>query len=134
MIRKIDHVGIVVRDLDKAIKLYSEAFGFKVKMIEVMKENETRIALIPVGEVLLELIEPTGPGRAQHFLEEQGEGFHHICFRVQDIDKALKEVGQRIKVIDEKPRPGVAGSRIAFLDPQSLFNVKTELAERKEEI
>ena len=134
MIRKIDHIGIVVRDLDKAIKLYSEAFGFKVKMIEVMKENQTRIALIPVGEVLLELIEPTGPGRAQRFLEEQGEGFHHICFRVQDIDKALKEVGQRVKVRDEKPRPGVAGSRIAFLDPQSLFNVKTELAERKEEI
>ncbi|GAF76400.1 unnamed protein product [marine sediment metagenome] len=134
MIRKIDHVGIVVRDLDKAIKLYSEAFGFKVKMIEVMKENQTRIALIPVGEVLLELIEPTGPGRAQRFLEEQGEGFHHICFRVQDIDKALKEVGKRVKVRDEKPRPGVAGSKIAFLDPQSLFNVKTELAERKEEI
>jgi methylmalonyl-CoA epimerase len=134
MIEKVDHIGIIVRDLDKAIKVYSEALGLKLKMTEVLEEYQVKIAFIPVGETLIELIEPLGPGRAQQFLKEHGEGLHHICFRVTDIDKTLGRVGKKLTLRDKKPRPGAAGSRIAFLDPASIFNVETELAERKEEI
>ena len=134
MIEKVDHIGIIVRDLDKAIKVYSEALGLKLKMTEVLEEYQVKIAFIPVGETLIELIEPLGPGRAQQFLKEHGEGLHHICFRVTDIDKMLGRVGKKLTLRDKKPRPGAAGSRIAFLDPESIFNVETEFAERKEEI
>ncbi len=134
MIEKIDHIGIVVKDLDRAIKVYSEALGLKVKMIEVLEEYQVKMAFLPVGETLVELIEPTGPGVAQHFLEEHGEGLHHICYRVADIDRALEAIGQKVNLRDKTPRLGAAGSRIAFLDPQSIFNVETELVERKEEI
>ena len=134
MIEKIDHIGIVVKDLDRAIKVYSEALGLKVKMTEVLEEYQVKIAFLPVGETLIELIEPLGPGAAQHFLQEHGEGLHHICYRVTDIDQALEAVGQKVNLRDETPRLGAAGSKVAFLDPQSIFNVETELVERKEEI
>jgi len=130
MIEQIDHIGIVVKDLDKAIKVYSEAFGLKVKMIDVSEEFQVKIAFIPVGEVLVELLEPIGPGAIQEFLRK-GEGLHHICFRVRDIDIVLEEIGKKVKLRDKKPRPGGAGSRVAFLDPESLFNVETELVERR---
>ena len=134
MIEKIDHIGIIVRDLDKAIKVYSEALDLELKMTEVLEEYQVKIAFIPIGESLIELCEPIGPGEDQDFLEEHGEGLQHICFRVADIDKALEEVGKKVKLRDKEPRPGAAGSRIAFLDPQSIFNVETQLVERKEEI
>ncbi len=131
MIEKIDHVGIVVKDLDKAVKVYSEALGLKVETIEEMEEIQAKLAFVPVGEGFIEFIEPIGPGKYQDFLREHGEGFSHICFKVKDIDKALEEVGKKLNLRDKKPRPGGAGSRIAYLDPQSVFNVETELVERK---
>ena len=133
MIQKIDHIGIVVNDLDKAIKTYSDGLGLKVKMIERSEEFNVRIAFLPVGEVLVELLEPVGPGMVQDFLTQRGEGIHHICYKVPDINKALEEVGKTLKFRDQKPRPGAAGSKVAFLDPQSIFNVETEFVERKEE-
>jgi len=134
MIEKLDHIGILVKDLDKAMKVYSEGLGLSVKRIEQSEEFQVKIAFLPVGEVLVELIEPIGPGAIQDYLNEHGEGLHHICYRVANIDKALEEVGAKLKMRDQKPRPGGAGSRVAFLDPQSIFNVETELVERKEQI
>ena len=136
MIEKVDHIGIVVEDLDKAMKVYSEGLGLKVKLVEESEEFKVRIAFMPVGEVLIELIEPVGPGMAQDFLEERGGGLHHICYRVTDIDKSLEEFGKSkvLKLRDKRSRPGGAGSKVAFLDPESMFNVETELVERKEEI
>jgi methylmalonyl-CoA/ethylmalonyl-CoA epimerase len=134
MIEKIDHIGIVVKDLDKAIETYSEGLGLAVKRVERSEEFQVKIAFIPVGEVLVELLEPIGPGGIQDFLDEHGEGLHHMCFRVGDIDKALEEVGGKLTLRDRKPRPGGAGSRVAFLDPRSICNVETELVEREEEL
>ena len=134
MVEKIDHIGIVVKDLDKAIATYSEGLGLAVKRVERSEEFQVKIAFIPVGEVLVELLEPIGPGRIQDFLDEHGEGLHHMCFRVGDIDKALEEVGGKLTLRDRKPRPGGAGSRVAFLDPRSICNVETELVEREEEV
>jgi methylmalonyl-CoA/ethylmalonyl-CoA epimerase len=134
MIEKIDHIGIVVKDLDEAIKAYSEGLGFKVKMVEQSEEFKVKIAFLPVGEVLVELLEPTGPGMIQDFLREHGEGLHHICYRVADINQAMEKIGKTLNLRDKKPRPGGAGSIVAFLDPASIFNVETELVERKEEL
>lgn len=134
MVEKIDHIGIVVKDLDKAIEAYSEGLGLEVKRVERSEEFQVKIAFIPVGEVLVELLEPIGPGGVQDFLDEHGEGLHHICFRVKDIDRALEDVGGKLRVRDKKPRPGGAGSRVAFLDPRSICNVETELVEREEEL
>ena len=134
MIEKIDHVAIVVKDLDNAIKLYSEGLGLNLKRVEHSEEFQVKVAFLPVGEVLVELLEPTGPGTISDFLEEHGEGLHHICYRVGDIKKTLKEVSRQFKLRDKKPRPGGAGSKVAFLDPQSIFNTETEFVERKEEI
>ena len=134
MIEKLDHIGIVVKDLDRAMKVYSDGLGLSIKMIDQSEEFQVKVAFLPVGEVLIELIEPIGPGGIQDFLNEHGEGLHHICYRVANINKALEEVGAKLKMRDQKPRPGGAGSKVAFLDPQSIFNVETELVERGEEI
>jgi methylmalonyl-CoA epimerase len=134
MIEKIDHIGIVVKDLARAIKVYSDGLGLKVKRIEQSEEFQVKVAFLPAGEVLVELLEPTGPGMIQDFLKEHGEGLHHICYRVADIKKTLEDVGGKLKLRDKKPRPGGAGSKVAFLDPQGIFNVETELVERKNDI
>ncbi len=132
MIEKIDHIGIVVKNLDKAIEIYSQALGLKVKAVETSEEFQVKIAFLPIGEVLIELVQPIGPGMVQDFLKEKGEGLHHICYKVDGITRALAEIGKTVKLRDERPRPGAAGSLVAFLDPQALFNVETELVERKE--
>ncbi len=134
MIEKIDHIGIVVKDLDEAIRGYSEGLGLKVKMVEHSEEFNVKIAFLPVGEVLVELLQPTGPGMIQDFLKGHGEGLHHICYRVPDIHQAMERIGKTLELRDKKPRPGAAGSFVAFLEPASIFNVETELVERKEEL
>ena len=131
MIEKIDHIGIVVKDLEKAIKVYSDVLGLKVENVEQVEEFKVKIAFLPVGEVLVELLEPIGPGTVQDFLTEHGEGLYHICYKVTDIDKALEEVGKKTKLRDKRPRPGGGGSRVAFLEPEGMFNVETEFVERK---
>ena len=131
MIEKIDHIAMVVRDLDRAVKVYSKGLGLDAERIEQSDEFQVRMAFIPVGDVHIELIEPIGPGRAQDFLEEHGEGMYHICYRVGNIKKAIKKFGSTLKFRDRKPRKGSAGALVAFLEPESLFNVYTELAERR---
>ena len=131
MIEKIDHIGIVVKDLERAIKVYSEVLGLKVEKVEQVEEFKVKIAFLPVGEVLIELLEPVGPGVVQDFLNERGEGLYHICYRVADIEEALEVVGKKTKLRDKRPRPGGAGSRVAFLEPEGMFNVETEFVERK---
>jgi len=131
ILEKIDHIGIVVKDLDKAIRVFSEALGLTVRTIQVLEEYQAKIAFLPIGESFIELCQPIGPGEDQDFLTEHGEGLQHICFEVKNIDKTLEEIGRKVELRDKKPRLGAEGSRIAFLDPQSVFNIEIELAERK---
>jgi len=131
IIEKVDHIGMVVRDLDQAIRVYSEALGLELKGVETSEEFNVRIAFLPVREVLVELLQPVGPGMIQDFLTTNGEGIHHICYEVADIERALKEVGGKLKLRDEKPRPGGGGSLVAFLDPGSIFGVETEFVQKK---
>jgi methylmalonyl-CoA epimerase len=137
MYQKIDHIGIAVHNLEEALKVYEGVYGLQPLKIETLEQLHVRIAFIPLGEVLIELLEPTeeGAGRIGQFLKEKGEGLHHIALRVQDIDAVLdrlKEMGVPLR--DKQPRPGGDDSRIAFMDPSFTQNVLTELVERKREI
>ena len=108
--------------------------GLEVSMVETLAAYHVKIAFLPIGESLIELCQPTGPGRLQDFIEQRGEGLHHICYRVTNITKALAEIGKNVALRDKTPRGGAAGSKVAFLEPQGIFNVETELVEREQEI
>jgi len=130
MIEKIDHIGIVVRDLQNGIKLYTEGLGLKVESIEESEEFQTKLAMLPCGEVLIELLEPTGAGMLQDFLNNHGEGLHHIAYKVSNINEALEKASKTFELRDKTPLPGAGGSRIAFLNPASILNVETEFVEK----
>jgi methylmalonyl-CoA/ethylmalonyl-CoA epimerase len=137
MIKKIDHIGIAVRSLAAALYTYKKFYGLEAIKIETNKNTNTKIALIRVGEALIELLEPIEPGagRIGQFLEEQGEGFHHIAFRVEDIDHEIKRLNQiEVPLRDKEPRDGTDASRVAFIEPTSTQNVLTQLVERKQEV
>lgn len=137
MLKKIDHIGIVVKDLDAALDMHKKAYGLKAMKTETLKAMNVKIAFIPLGEVLIELIEPIehGVGRIGQFLEEHGEGFHHIAYRVEDIEYAMQILDRaNIQARDKEPRSGADESRIAFIEPEFTQNVLIELVERKREV
>jgi methylmalonyl-CoA/ethylmalonyl-CoA epimerase len=137
MIKKIDHIGIAVKNLGDALRLYKKVYGLEPIKTETLDDINVKIAFIPLGEVLIELLEPTAPGagRIGKFIEEKGEGFHHIAFRVEDIDHAMEKLKEiRVPLRDQKPRDGGDESRIAFIESAFTQNVLTELVERKREV
>ncbi len=133
MIKKIDHIGIAVRSIEEAVKLYTDVFGLKVKEIDVVADQKVRTAVIPVGETNIELLEPIGSdGPVARFLEKRGEGMHHLSLVVDNIQDSLQTmVEKEIPLIDEKPRNGGGGSKIAFLHPKGT-KVLIELVESGE--
>jgi methylmalonyl-CoA epimerase len=134
MIKKIDHIGIAVKNLDNAMRKYADIFGLKATSVEVHSDLNIRICFIPVGEVLIEFLEPLSEeGRIGKFIEENGEGIHHIAYGVTDLDGMLRIMRtEKIKLRDEQPRPGGMGSKIDFIDPIETNGVLTELVERPE--
>ena len=131
MITKINHVGIAANSLDNTLKLYTEVLGLSVKDIEVNEDIKTRIAVLPVGESKIELLESTDPeGTIAKHIEKFGEGLHHIALEVTDIEDALKKLSEHgIPLIDEKPRKGVENTKIAFLHPKGTGRVLLELVQ-----
>lgn len=129
---RIDHVGIAVKSLEEARKLY-EALGLKVTDIEEVAEQKVRVAFLPLEGSEIELLETTDPeGPIGKFIEKRGEGIQHIALRVDNIEAALEELkGRGFQLIDQKPRYGAGGARIAFLHPKSTSGVLLELSERK---
>jgi methylmalonyl-CoA/ethylmalonyl-CoA epimerase len=137
LIKRIDHIGIAVKNLSEALNTYKRLYGLDAIKIETLKDIKVNVAFIPLGEVLIELLEPVEPGegRIGKFLKERGEGFHHLAFRVEDIHNALEQLkNMNVPLRDEKPRDGGDGSKIAFIEPLSTQNVLTELVERDREI
>ncbi|MQL52401.1 methylmalonyl-CoA epimerase [Desulfofundulus thermobenzoicus] len=132
MIKKIDHVGIAVKDLQKAIEFYEGLLGLKVTDTEVVEEQKVKVAFLPTGDSEVELLESTTPdGPIARFIEKNGEGIQHIAFRVDNLEEKLAELKARgVRLIDEKPRRGAGGARIAFLHPRSTFGTLVELCER----
>ena len=131
MIKKIDHIAIVVYNIEEALQFYEGDLGLELTEVKEAPEQAVRIAFLPVGESQIELVEPlsTDSGVAR-FLEKRGEGLHHICLEVDDIEAALQDLAaQGIRLIDEQPRRGAHG-RVAFLHPKSAHGVLIELIEK----
>lgn len=133
MIKKIDHLGIAVKDMSEAIKFYEEMLGLKVSEVELVEEQKVKVAFLPIGDSEVELLESTTPdGPIARFIEKNGEGIQHIAFRVDNLEQKLEELkGKGVRLIDEKPRRGAGGAMIAFLHPKSTFGTLIELCERK---
>lgn len=130
MIEGIHHLGIAVRSLKQTLEIYSRAMGLEVQKTVELPDFKVKIGFVPVGDVLLEFIEPlSSSGAFVDFLSQRGEGLHHIALQVSDIDAVLEKLkNQGIKLLDEKSRPGAEGM-IAFLDPESTSGVMVELIE-----
>ena len=129
MLKKIDHLGIAVRSLDEAVPYYERALGLKCEHREEVPSQKVRTAFFTVGEVHLELLEPTDPeSPIAKFLEKNPNGgVHHLAFGTDDIDSQLGQAaGAGVKLIHEKPFEGAAGKLVAFLHPKSTFGVLTE--------
>jgi methylmalonyl-CoA/ethylmalonyl-CoA epimerase len=131
MLKKVDHIGIAVKNLEEAMKFY-EALGLKSAGTEVVEEQKVKVAFYPVGDSEVELLESTSPdGPIAKYIEKNGPGIQHLAFRVDNIEKALAELKEKgVRLIDEKPRYGAGGAKIAFLHPKSTFGVLIELSER----
>jgi len=132
LINRIDHIGIAVKSIENALKLYTDALGLEVKDIEIVEAQKVRTAIIPVGESKIELRESTDPeGVIARYIEKRGEGLHHLALAGSDIEQALDDLqSKEVPLIDEKPRGGVEDSRIAFLHPKAA-GVLIELVEPK---
>ncbi len=129
MIDRIHHVGIAVRDLDKALDFYRDVLGLHVHAMDTVEDQGVRAALLTIGESEIELLEPTSPeANMAKFIERKGEGLHHICFNTPDVDgdlEVLKDKG--VELVDQKSRVGLAGM-ICFLHPKASRGVLVELA------
>ena len=130
MITRINHIGIAVNSIEDMIKLYTDVLGLKLQDIEVVEEQKVRTAIIPVGESKIELIEPTDPeGVIAKYIEKRGEGMHHLALEVSNIQEALETLEKKgTPLIDNVPRTGAEGTRIAFLHPKGT-KVLIELVE-----
>jgi len=132
MIKKIDHIAIAVRNLDEALQLYDKLFGAKPSKIETIPQQGVKAALLPMGEGgEIELLEPIDPqSGVAKFLESRGEGIHHICLEVENVDQELCTLADKgVQLIDKKGRDGLAG-KVGFLHPKSTKGVLVELAQK----
>ncbi len=130
-IKRVDHIAIVVENLDKALEVYRDALGMTVTAVKEMPEQDVKMAFLPSGDSEIELLEPlsTESGIAR-YLAKRGEGLHHICLEVDDITATLAELKARgAQLIDEQPKAGAYG-KIAFIHPKAAHGVLIELVER----
>jgi len=127
----IDHIGVAVENIDGALPLYRDALGMPLVHRETVAEQGVDAALLDVGDGHVELLQPLGPETAVgKYLARRGPGLHHVAYRVADIDEALKAlVDAGLRLIDERPRTGIRGSRVAFLHPSSTGGVLTEIVQ-----
>lgn len=132
MPKKISHIGIAVKNIDHHLPLYRDIMGMEFEGTEIVAEQKVKVAFFVIGESRIELLEPTAEDSpVARFLEKNGEGVHHIAYEVEDLEIALADLRQRnIRLIDETPRCGAHGTRIAFLHPKSTGGVLTELCEK----
>jgi methylmalonyl-CoA/ethylmalonyl-CoA epimerase len=130
--RRLDHIGVAVKDLDGAIGLYRDVLGLKLEGIHVLAERGVRVAFFSIGnEAHIELLEPlNNESTIAKFLSSHGEGLHHLALRVDDIEATLEEFKHKgLTLIDEKPKAGAEGKKIAFVHPKSTRGVLLELCE-----
>ncbi len=131
MIKKVDHIGIAVRSIEEALKFYEDALGLKLTHTEAETEQQVVVAFLPAGESEVELVEPVeSDSGIARYMEKRGEGIHHICFEVDDIDAMLDSLAAKgVELIDRHPKLGTGGKKIAFIHPRSTHGVLVELYE-----
>ena len=133
-VKRLDHIAVAVSDLEAALEFYREKLGLDCIEIETVEEQGVRVAKLDVGNTHIELLEPLGPDTpVGRFIEKKGQGLHHICVGVDKIEdgiESLKNSGTRM--IDEKPKIGAGGAKIAFVHPKSTGGVLLELSEPQE--
>ncbi len=131
-ILKIDHLGIAVSSIDEKKNFWIDALGLQLVGTETVEEQKVTTAFLPVGESEIELLESTSKeGPVAKYIEKRGEGIQHVAFRVENIEEALAELKEKgIALIDQTPRKGAGGAKIAFLHPKATSGVLVELCER----
>jgi methylmalonyl-CoA/ethylmalonyl-CoA epimerase len=131
MLSAVDHVGVAVDDLEAALALYRDTLGMPLVHRETVAEQGVEAALLDVGESHIELLAPLGPETAVgKFLARKGPGLHHVAYRVASVDEALATLAKAgMRLIDEQPRTGIRGSRVAFVHPSSTGGVLTEIVQ-----
>ena len=128
---KINHLGIATKGIDEALKFWSDALGLENVHTEIVEDQKVRVAMLPIGESRIELLEPTSDDSPiSKFLEKRGGGIHHIAVEVDDIESALARLKSHgMRLIDETPRIGAEGCRVAFVHPSAANGVLLELVE-----
>lgn len=131
-VKHIDHIGIAVKSIEQAGKFYTDMLGLRIEDIENVDEQKVNVAFIPITDSEVELLESTAPdGPVAKYIDSRGEGVQHIAFRVESIDQAVEELKAKgVRLIDEQPRKGAGGARIAFIHPKETNGVLVELCER----
>ena len=131
MLKKINHVAIAVKDLEEATLFYQNVLGLNLSGVEVVTAQKTKVGFLKIGESNIELVQPTElDSPLTKFLETKGPGIHHLCLEVDDIEAEIKALlGKGATMIDQKPRSGAHGSKVAFLHPKSSNGVLIELVE-----
>ena len=134
MLENVDHIGIAVKDLDEAMKLYRGTFGLEPTLVYESAFTKARIAFFQIGDTKIELIQPVEPESVMgKFLEKQGEGIHHLAYTVKDIEESLRELEESgVRLIDKKSRQVRENERVAFLHPKSTNGVLVELVQVEE--
>jgi methylmalonyl-CoA/ethylmalonyl-CoA epimerase len=131
MLKKINHIAIAVNNIEEAAKFYQEVMGLTLSGVEVVTAQKTRVGFFKIGESNIELVQPAEPDSPlTKFLETKGQGIHHICFEVDDVEAEVKSFLEKgATMIDQKPRPGAHGTKVAFVHPKSSNGVLIELCE-----
>lgn len=132
MVKKVDHIGIAVKNLEETLKFYQDVMGMDLAGTEVVEEQHVKVAFLPIGDTEIELLESTDPeGPIARYIDKKGEGVQHIAYKVEDIEVAIAEMKAKgVRMIDEKPRYGAGGAKIAFCHPKSTNGVLVELTQR----
>jgi methylmalonyl-CoA/ethylmalonyl-CoA epimerase len=131
-VKRIDHIGIAVKGIEQAGKFYTDILGLEIENIEHVSDQRVNVAFVPVADSEVELLESTdSDGPIAKYLSSRGEGVQHIAFRVEDIEEALRELKEKgVRLVDQAPRKGAGGARIAFIHPKETNGVLVELCER----
>jgi methylmalonyl-CoA/ethylmalonyl-CoA epimerase len=129
-IKRIDHIAIVVEDIDAALGFWRDTLGLPLDHLQDVPEQQSIVAFLPSGESEVELVKPTGDSGAARFLQKRGPGMHHICFEVDDVKAFLvKLIEKGVRLINETPQVGADGKKMAFIHPESTYGVLVELYE-----
>ncbi|PYV45832.1 MAG: methylmalonyl-CoA epimerase [Acidobacteria bacterium] len=131
---RLDHIGIAVNSIEEALKTYQSGLGFSLADIVTIDHQKVRVAVMPLGEYSLELLEPTDPlSPIRKFLDKRGEGIHHLCFQVRNLAEKLQQLeGTSVQVLDAVPCRGLENRKVAFLHPKSTHGVLIEFVEEKQ--